>query len=234
MEISEFPLLKERKAFAISNANKLTKDEINTVTDGSLSRIVFIKTASAEIVVREMDYVPEIDYLKLKKYDISDFKIENRDKNFAGSIFTKKWDGTVLSSRKYEAGKLAKTGKRIVTPIQNLKSNEPLPTATNAENPCQQVEICTYVTYCEQVHIGDEWVFTGVCTPWENAGDCYFEEYCGPDQCDYNSSESCQCQLYGTGCTGEGDGNGDDPSPPPTNTDTISPCDNVDSLAKKY
>lgn len=211
MEIVEFPLMKERKSYAIPSAISLSSSEIRKITDGSLSRIAFIRASNNEIAVREVDYIPDIDYLELKGYDICDIKLGNKENNFSGRIITKKWNGTILSTRKSENGKITKTGKRINN--ANLKSNSLSSTTTNNSNGCEMVEICEYERFCEEVHVGDAWVPTGECTPWEPTGNCWFEEYCGPGECDYGSSESCECQLYGMGC--EGGGGGEDPPPPP-------------------
>ena len=224
MEIVEFPLMKERKSYAIASASNLSRSAIRKITDGSLSRITFIRTSNNEIVVRELDYIPDINYLELKEYDISDIKLGNKENNFSGRIITKKWDGTILSTRKSENGKITKTGIRINN--ANLKSNSLSYTTTNNSNTngCQMVEICEYERYCTEVHVGDVWVPNGDCTQWVPTGYCWIEEYCGPGECDYGSSESCECQLYGIGCEG---GGGEDPPPPPPDP---NPCDNADSL----
>ena len=113
MEIVEFPLMKERKTYSIPSASKLSSSEIRKITDGSLSRIAFIRAANNEIVVRELDYIPDIDFLKVKGYDISDIRLGNKENNFSGRIITKKWDGTILSTRKFENGKISFESNRL-------------------------------------------------------------------------------------------------------------------------
>lgn len=222
MEIVEFPLMKERKSYAIPSANKLSSSDIRRITDGSLSRIAFIRASNNEIVVRELDYIPDIDFLELKGYDISDLKLGSKENKFSGRIITKKWDGTILSTRKSESGKLTKTGKRIIS--SNLKGNTMSSNATNNVSGCETYEICEYESECEERWVGDAWVPTGDCTPWQPTGNCWYEEYCGPEQCDYGSSESCECQLYGIGCEGGG-GGGEDPPPQP------DPCTDAQTAA---
>jgi|GEM_PF-1235517 len=225
MEIVEFPLMKERKSFAIPSASKLSSSEKRKITDGSLSRIVFIRAANGEMVVREIDYIPEMNFLELKGYDISDLSVGTKENKFSGRIITKKWDGTILSIRKSENGKITKTGIRKSNSTQ--KGNSLSTTTTSNTSGCEMVEICEYERYCEEVHVGDAWVPTGECTPWESTGNCWVEEYCGPGECDYGSSESCECQLYGMGCEGGGGGGEDPPPPPPDPCTDAQPAANA-------
>lgn len=230
IEIVEFPLMKERKVFAIPSTNNLSNAEIGKISDGSLSRIAFIKSSSNEIFVRELDYIPEIDFLILKKYDISDTEVSNKGSLFSGRIITKKWNGTILSIRKLKNGRISKVGKKVSKDTQHLraKSNSSYSPATNNISGCEMVEICEYERYCEEVRVGDTWIPTENCTPWEPTGDCWVEEYCNTGECDYGSSEACECQLYNIGCEDSG-GGGEDPPPPPQSPDS-TPCDNADSL----
>jgi hypothetical protein len=225
MEIVEFPLMKERKSYSIPSASKLSSSEIRKIADGSLSRIAFIRASNSEIVVRELDYIPNIDFLKVKGYDISDIRLGSKENNFSGRVITKKWDGTILSTRKFENGKITKSGKRINNANFNIES---LSSATkNNSSGCAMVEIMEYERTCTEVHRGDVWIPTGECTPWEPTGNSWVEEQCSPSECDYGSSEECECQLFGMGCDdgGGGDEVGEEPPPPP------NPCKTAKKLA---
>lgn len=239
MEIVEFPLMKERKTYSIPSATKLSSSEIRKITDGSLSRIVFIRASNSEIVVRELDYIPDIDFLKVKGYDISDIRLGSKENNFSGRVITKKWDGTILSTRKFENGKITKTGKKINNANFNIKSLSSA--TTNNSGGCAMVEIVEYERTCTEVHRGDVWIPTGECTPWEPTGNSWVEEQCSPSECDYGSSEECECQLFGMGCDDGGGGNevGEEPPPNPcktakklaTNTEFKEICDLLKSVA---
>ena len=226
MEIVEFPLMKERKSYSIPSASKLSSSEIRKIADGSLSRIAFIRASNSEIVVRELDYIPDIDFLKVKGYDISDIRLGSKENNFSGRVITKKWDGTILSTRKFENGKITKSGKRINNANFNIKSLSSA--TTNNSGGCAMVEIMEYERTCTEVHRGDVWIPTGECTPWEPTGNSWVEEQCSPSECDYGSSEECECQLFGMGCDdgGGGDEVGEEPPPPP------NPCKTAKKLAK--
>jgi hypothetical protein len=245
MEIVEFPLMKERKTHSIPSASKLSISDISKIADGSLSRIVFIRTSNIEIFVRELDYIPNIDFLKLKGYDISDIELGNRENNFSGRIITKKWDGTILSTRISENGKITKTGKRINN--VNLKS---LSLTSATKDNCEYIVTEDYEKICFFSLVGDDvWEFLR-CTEWEPTGNYSIDEYCYSDtyECDYGSTESCECQLYGMGCEGnsdvgnDGDGSDSDdglsnivvvnmPDEPFTNIQEVLDCFNIGSGA---
>ncbi|HET9057329.1 MAG TPA: hypothetical protein VFN30_10845, partial [Chitinophagaceae bacterium] len=103
---------------------------------------------------------------------------------------------------------ITSTGKRISNVERNQKRNSLSASTAATLSDCQIYEICLYERYCEEVLMGDNWTPTGNCTPWEPTGYCFYEEYCGTGQCDYGSSQSCECQLYGIGCDSGGGGGG--------------------------
>jgi hypothetical protein len=226
MEIVEFPLMKERKTLSIPSASKLSISDISKIADGSLSRIVFIRTSNNEIFVRELDYIPNIDFLKLKGYDISDLNVGNKENIFSGRIITKKWNGDILSVRISENGTITKTGKRINN--VNLKS---LSLTSATKDNCEYIVTEDYEKICFFSLDGDAvWEFLR-CTEWEPTGNYSIDEYCYSDtyECDYGSTESCECQLYGIDCEGSDDSGEESPPNSDQNPDP-NPCDNADSL----
>lgn len=60
------------------------------VANATLTRIVFIKTPNNKVVVREIDYVPDWEYLKTKNFDISSNSFAAVDNNFSGTLVVKK------------------------------------------------------------------------------------------------------------------------------------------------
>lgn len=72
LEIMEFPLLSEKTKRLIPTSNSLSSVEIKKVFSFSITRILFIRNAKNEILVRIVDYIPNLEYLKEKNYDISD------------------------------------------------------------------------------------------------------------------------------------------------------------------
>jgi len=197
MEILEFPLLREKKSISVKSEKGLTSADKKRISSASLKRISFIRTANNEIIIRELDYIPDWEYLKTKNFDISDVQLGSADNKFTGSIVTKKWSGEILSVSLLNEGKV--TGRLI----KKQKS------AGNNLLECEEYEYCTETEWCEMewVFIGDNWEYRYV-----EPDNCYWEEECETEVvcvevCDYNSSESCECQLYSIGCTGSGGGN---------------------------
>lgn len=90
-EVIEFPLIDK-----------------NTTSEGSLNisavkksaplvRIAFIKTSNDSIIIRKRYYLPELNYLKKKQYDISSVELGNNRSDFTGLLITKKWNNEELS-----------------------------------------------------------------------------------------------------------------------------------------
>lgn len=234
MEIIDFPLLKEKKTISVRSDNSLTSADKKRIAKASLKRISFIKTANNEIVVRELDYVPEWEYLKAKNFDISDVELGNPNNTFTGRIITKKWSGEVLSVRLLTEGKI--TGRLISKQKASaITKSKSLKTPGNNLWECGPVEYCDETEMCEM-----EWVCTGDYCAYQFVvpNNCYWVEDCWTEEecewveeepvCDYGLSESCECQLYGLNCNGNGGGGGS------TNeafdnsiVDSLSPCRDI-------
>lgn len=210
MEIIDFPLLKEKKTISVRSDNSLTSADKKRIAKASLKRISFIKTANNEIVVRELDYVPEWEYLKAKNFDISDVELGNPNNTFTGRIITKKWSGEVLSVRLLTEGKI--TGRLISKQKASaITKSKSLKTPGNNLWECGPVEYCDETEMCEM-----EWVCTGDYCAYQFVvpNNCYWVEDCWTEEecewveeepvCDYGLSESCECQLYNIGCSGGG------------------------------
>ena len=204
MEIVEFPLSRETTSFGILSES-LTAQDRHLVFSGSLGRIIFIKTSDGRIVVRELDYVPDLAYLQTKKFDISEVMLGTDNNDFTGRLTIKKWGGEKLSVLKMEKGKIIAKGK--IRPVQQNANNLNTESGCSLEFICDEMETCTY--YKE----GDRWVNTGNCSAPFLANCTMITYGCddeddipGDDeQCNFGSSESCECQIFGTGCDGEGD-----------------------------
>lgn len=106
LEILEFPLIENKTTITVPVENYTTSQEIKRVLDGTQLRIAFIKIATGKIVVRELYYVPEMDYLKSKDYDISDVTLGKINNDFTGLLITKKWNDEILGFRKIVDGNI--------------------------------------------------------------------------------------------------------------------------------
>ncbi len=224
LEIVEFSLTKEKSSFPMYFMPDISLSERQRVAQSSLSKIVFIKNSNQEIFVRELDIIPSAAYAKTNDYDLSEL---NFGKNFAfsGIIVTKKWNGEILSNRKWEDGKnIGIFTTRKVSGLEKSKNNNG---NTNNLDNCTITEVCNEVLtdgWCENE--GDN----VVCHAGHWITVCHDVEICTSDDepgCNYDLEESCACQLYNTGCSGGG-GGGDNPPPPPP-PQTCSDCGNITS-----
>lgn len=192
-QVVEFPLVKKTKTFPVSLANKgksLTESELKRVVNASLSKIAFFKNPSGNIVVREIDYVPDWDYLQKRGFNISDVSAFFDGNTFSGNIIVKQWDGQIISSLVLENGKIVKTGKRVVLDGQ--------PTVNNLD--CAYVDYCIWQQDCTLTIYGDG-MMTNECGEWYNTGNCWLQEVC--------NGEIDPCLAYGNNCD-PGGGNNED------------------------
>ena len=89
LEIFEFPLIENSATITVpqdkSNSNIITKK----ILEGTLSRLVIIKTSKNEMLVRKLYYVPDYEYLLSKAYDISEVMIGKSKDDFTGLLIQK-------------------------------------------------------------------------------------------------------------------------------------------------
>lgn len=189
-EIVEFPLIKANSRMSVPSAIGSTEDK-KRIADASLCRVSFIRS-SGKMTVREVDYIPDLDYLKAKHYDISDIALGKPGNDFSGRVIIKDWNGTPLSFTVFSNGKITRKGK--------IKTGAPATlTSSLTSESCTAYEICEYFRDCEIREVGDGW-YMEFCSEWQPTYVCWIEEYCvpdGSDPCEGLSTEQCVCQLYG-------------------------------------
>ena len=110
VEIIEFPLIKAKKQVSFVNSGKLNSAQAQRVLDASLTRAVFIKMGKDKIYLREIQYIPDYDYLERKGFDISDVDLR-KGNDFSGKVIIKTWDSEVLSMKILSNGKTINTIK---------------------------------------------------------------------------------------------------------------------------
>ncbi|MDB5226632.1 MAG: hypothetical protein JWN78_825 [Bacteroidota bacterium] len=187
IEIMEYPLVKARTKVFLPQSN--SKRDNLKIAEGTLTRIVFFKRPNGEIIVRELDYVPDLAYLEKKGFDISDVSIGNIDKGYSGKLIVRKWDGTELSRRIILNGKIIKSGRLSKT---NPQSNGG---ARLAGDNCVTFLVTIFQTFCDERWNGDELVRE---TCYTEIIDSWYEEYCvESNDCSSGMTIECICQLYG-------------------------------------
>lgn len=190
LEIMEFPLLKG-KTRLYAPLSSLTTEEIKKIVNASLTRVVFIKNSKEEISVRQVDYIPSLEYLQKKQFDISEVAFGQKDNDFTGTMVVKNWEGDILTIRLLTNGKITHKATYKKT---NLNSNK------NIERNSSHSEECAWVTFCMMYQdcevVGD--VVTENCgEPYPDPNDCY-DEYV----CIWVEDED-PCEVYAIGCEEE-------------------------------
>lgn len=206
VEFLEFPVLKQKTKLLVQKDNSLTITQIRQVVNASISRVVFIRTTNKEIVVRDVDYIPDWQYLQIHQFDISEIGYGKAGDDFTGTMIVKDWNEKILSMRILKDGKVVKK-----VSIERTVSNNRNPIqARTSERVCELVEYCKWYKDC--VVVGD--VMTDNCgEPYMDPNDCYLQEECTGEDED-------PCELYGIGCEDNGD---DDPPPPPDTCEDAQP-----------
>lgn len=212
MEFVEFPLVKEVSKIALIGESGLSESDKKRLANSSLHRIVFVKKADGQVMVREVDYVPEWSYLNQKGFDISGIAMGQSDNDFSGRLFVRKWNGDELMKWNVKKGVVTSSIK-IVTRKKNLMALH-TNAASSSNSGCTQ-EVCYWKQHCVRFYSGDEFI-KEECGVWE-LDYCEDEEVPCPDDdgddpgpCAGLSAEECACQVYGIGCSGGGDDDDDD------------------------
>ena len=208
VEIIEFPLIKAKKQVSFVNSGKLNSAQAQRVLDASLTRAVFIKMGKDKIYLREIQYIPDYDYLERKGFDISDVDLR-KGNDFSGKVIIKTWDSEVLSMKILSNGKTINTIKPEDKKKVKIKTSKS--TLTHKTNGCETVTDQYWEAQCEIEQQGDVWVYTGECDNWVLVWESAPYEICAPDgtnPCDNNPDPNCLCEFYGFGCSDGGDGGG--------------------------
>jgi hypothetical protein len=188
MEVIEYPLQKQKTSLLIIHQS-LTNDQIKKMVNASLKRVAFIKNTKNEITVRELDYIPDWEYLQKKQFDIGNTYYGKPGSDFTGNLVVKSWNGTVLSMFKIDNGAIAKK--------YSLNSQR-----STAQSLCPGEEACMWYEDCD--FYGDGF--------YTNCG----EPYVDPTDC-IDTGSGCDpmgggdpCQIYGCNEGGGGSGTEDE------------------------
>jgi hypothetical protein len=211
IEIIEFPLKQEKTTVRIPEADRLSDIEKKQISAASLFRIAFIKNKKNNLVVRELNYLPEIQYLRNKNYDISQNSFANFDKNFSGRLIIKDWSGKEISRNIIKDGKVSMKSHLIKQGSNKNKIVNSAKSSSNSEIICDQYIITEYEQFCSANSLyGDEMNVIN-CTDWAPTGVQYMEEgECyESNPCTNMSQEECLCQLYSI-CPNDGNNNNEE------------------------
>lgn len=201
-EIVEFPLLKDKKTVLLSKNNSLSSPNQRRVLAATLIRVVFIKNGNNKVELRELNYIPDYNYLESKGFDINGVDLSKEKNDFTGTLIIKTWDSQVLSIKILSKGKIIKSS---TTKKKTTKNSMSAKSATS----CSMYEIVEYEQICEVTCYGDNCYPTGTCSGWYPTGNTSPPyEVCTNDgtDCEFSSDSNCECNLYGLGCNEDGVG----------------------------
>ncbi len=170
-EAIEFPLLKSKSAFPIPN-NNLSEQQKQKIANASLSKVQFVRSKDGNITIKEINFIPDWDYLTDQKFDISKATLNSKKNDFTGKIIVKDWEENNMIIKMYENGKSIKIvtlGKKQVQPNSNNLEGE-CEGSYPPECSCQRW--CQYVQHCEIYGDGME-----ICGNWEE-NYCWDEVHC--------------------------------------------------------
>lgn len=191
MEIVEFPFVKEKNSFKMIYRGELSAESKRKMAEAALSRLLFTKYPSGAIQVREMQYIPDMDYLARHNFDASSNSFGDIDNDFSGTIVAKTWNGQEVSRKILKNGKITASFKRALS--QPASPTESCPIGT--------IQVDEYARDCES-HLYGDGLFTYQCDPWFATGNqwCIGEEEINEDpECTVPNSPECSCSLTG-GC----------------------------------
>ncbi len=200
LEIVEFPLYKNEKKVLIEKKGKLSTAEIGRLVAATSNKIAFIKDKLGNIMVREIDYIPDWDYLKQNGYDISDYYYSKPNTSFTGKMYAKHWGGKIISYHKIINGSSSlRKPENKVSPFGNQ-------VATQSED-CPNIIVQTWKITCVFELHGDVWVNSGECDEPELVDE---QEY--PDPNCGNGGDPEECEMYGTCPPNNGSGGTEPPT----------------------
>ncbi len=193
LEIVEFPLKKAAQSIQVPSDPSVSISDRKRIAEASLTRIAFVKTPSGNIVIREIDFIPEWAYLKKAGYDISHNTMLKLDTAYAGRIILKQWDGKELKRWLCSGGK--RVGRGVLKPIGS--------TPNEKAAACVTYQICLYERQCSWEIVGDALEY--VCEEWISIGFCWQEEVCDEEGDCSGSTDpaTCACAVYGA-CDDDG------------------------------
>jgi hypothetical protein len=227
IEIVDFRLGQEKRRVPITSDTSISVADKKRIAESSFTRILFIKTGD-KIEVRELQFVPEIAYLKQKNYDLSEVRLGDGKNDFTGRIITRKWNGEILSTRGLVNGKI----KTVIKPIEKKNENKKNSETLRTIQFCDEKTTCIWVITCTKTKtISEDFCYWGgggtsntVCLEAEVTEDCTSTQECtlievdddpnDPNDlvpsCEYNANQGCECQLLSIGCVNyQGGGNND-------------------------
>lgn len=225
LQVVELPLVYETNSILLPGMSQLNQTpEGERVARAAVHKLMLVRIANGEIVVRNVTLVPTLDFAMQTGYDLSRINLQKLPPNFSGYQMIGGWDESVKNVIHYIDGKAIRRVKLIKR--QTGMQRSPTHSRTNDDpNSCLQCErwVPKKVWACVIIPSGDDLADEEACREngsWvdsQTEGTCESIPNCpdgdGPDpftQClnEGNTPEECMCQLYQLEC-GDDDWDGD-------------------------
>ena len=197
--VADFPLVKQKSSVTFPASSGLTDADKRRVAEASFSRMAFIKDNTGRIDTREIQFIPDMDYLVRHNYDISTNSFAQMDKDYSGFLVVKTWNGSEISRSIISNGKIIKR-------LKKHNSNITIPGGRIQDMVC----IIEWARDCDWEEHGDQGS-TWECGEWYPTGNqwCWDDGQSPPegDPCSDPGSPQCNvCAFYGIGCEQSGGG----------------------------
>lgn len=110
VEVVSFPLIKQKQTISSALDKTITDQQFERMLSASFTRVLFSKNSKNEISVRELDYVPDYNYLASKNFSraLVEADVTSKNNKYCGSIAAKKWGGQPLSVVRVKDGKVVR------------------------------------------------------------------------------------------------------------------------------
>ncbi|MEJ8818105.1 hypothetical protein [Lacibacter sp. H407] len=218
LQVVEMPLQLEEKALVLPGMQHLSKLEKTTIAEGSITKLLFFKQTDGAITTRIVTLIPTLQYLKAKKFDISDNNLKKPDGSFEGFLMVQDWQGGLINL--FEIKNAKYTRKIKISKFKKTANNDTGIELLSSSSECGWVITTTVVQYCVSTNgsSGDVPPGDPTCTEWQEYTDenweyipCEEEEIDPFTECIQmgNDNDYCNCLVYGVGCQGEDDPPGD-------------------------
>lgn len=213
-EIVEIPLFYQTNEILLPGMQYLNKTkEGERVARASTHKLLLIKKANGNVIVRTVTIVPTAGYAAKNNYDISNVHPNNLPSDFEGYVMIAGWDETEKNTIKIEKGKAVRKVKLLTRQqMVKMKSNKteslicPDPVwVSRMRFSCVVVPTGDAVADQEACEDNGEWIDYGgyeypPCYDEEDPDDPNDPEILDDCLNSGMSTEQCFCMLYNTGC----------------------------------
>lgn len=219
LQVVEMPVVRSFTQIPLAGSSNLTENEQKQIAESSIEKVVFLKTKQGNPVVRLLIFMPDIEYLRIKNFDISHNTMANPDSDFSGYIIVKEWDESIISFRRFKKGKYIKNVKIERMTVQEFAHSKVVQnnSAKTLSSDCGWQYTPIYLNWLTEFSLqgddpnatayGSGSVYRGEVAEYIDCGESNSNPYDGCMSI-IGMSEVCACEVFGYACDGGGGGGG--------------------------